>query len=253
MANTHVKNIKLGACKVSFGGQDLGYTKGGVEVEVSTETLKVTVDQLGQTTISELVQGRNVKVTAPLAESVLANLVNLMPGSTMSEDKNTLSISSAQGVNLVDVAQELILTPQDGTDFVLTLPKAATAGNFTMAYKSDDVRVFSVDFNAYPDDDGILGTMTNPKPNAGGASLAVTGVAVNPTTANIAVGGTTQLAAVFAPTNATDKTGTWVSSNTAVATVDSTGKVTGKAAGNTQITFTTTDGAKTASTAITVA
>lgn len=49
--------------------------------------------------------------------------------------------------------------------------------------------------------------MTNPKPNAGGASVAVTGVAVNPTTANIAVGGTTQLAAVFAPTNATDKTG----------------------------------------------
>ncbi|HAX7496948.1 TPA: hypothetical protein JTO48_003372 [Escherichia coli] len=55
MSNTHVKNIKLGACKVSFGGVDLGYTKGGVQVEVATETLKVTVDQLGQTTISELV------------------------------------------------------------------------------------------------------------------------------------------------------------------------------------------------------
>ncbi|EON5154848.1 hypothetical protein ACNDIZ_004274, partial [Shigella sonnei] len=27
MSNTHVKNIKLGACKVSFGGVDLGYTK----------------------------------------------------------------------------------------------------------------------------------------------------------------------------------------------------------------------------------
>ncbi|MEI6999560.1 hypothetical protein ACOQJ6_29205, partial [Klebsiella pneumoniae] len=25
MSNTHVKNIKLGACKVSFGGVDLGY------------------------------------------------------------------------------------------------------------------------------------------------------------------------------------------------------------------------------------
>ncbi|EOA2363565.1 hypothetical protein ACHXYL_004850, partial [Shigella sonnei] len=24
MSNTHVKNIKLGACKVSFGGVDLG-------------------------------------------------------------------------------------------------------------------------------------------------------------------------------------------------------------------------------------
>ncbi|HHO6394217.1 TPA: hypothetical protein ACRVMJ_005009, partial [Escherichia coli] len=52
MSNTHVKNIKLGACKVSFGGVDLGYTKGGVQVEVATETLKVTVDQLGQTVIS---------------------------------------------------------------------------------------------------------------------------------------------------------------------------------------------------------
>lgn len=55
MSNTHVKNIKLGACKVSFGGVDLGYTKGGVQVEIATETLKVTVDQLGQTTISELI------------------------------------------------------------------------------------------------------------------------------------------------------------------------------------------------------
>ncbi|GDS65570.1 hypothetical protein BvCmsSINP027_02780 [Escherichia coli] len=98
MSNTHVKNIKLGACKVSFGGVDLGYTKGGVQVEVATETLKVTVDQLGQTVISELVQGRNITITAPLAESVLQNMVDLMPGSTLSEDDNSVTITSAQGV-----------------------------------------------------------------------------------------------------------------------------------------------------------
>ncbi|HCP7380267.1 TPA: hypothetical protein OFU72_003633 [Escherichia coli] len=164
MSNTHVKNIKLGACKVSFGGVDLGYTKGGVQVEVATETLKVTVDQLGQTTISELVQGRNITITAPLAESVLQNMVDLMPGSTLSEEDNSVTITSAQGVNLIDVAKELVLTPQDTTDYVLTIPKAATAGNFTMTYQSDDVRVFSVQFTAYPDDDGILGKMSGPKP-----------------------------------------------------------------------------------------
>ncbi len=98
MSNTHVKNIKLGACKVSFGGVDLGYTKGGVQVEVATETLKVTVDQLGQTVISELVQGRNITITAPLAESVLQNMVDLMPGSTLSEDDSSVTITSAQGV-----------------------------------------------------------------------------------------------------------------------------------------------------------
>ncbi len=157
MSNTHVKNIKLGACKVSFGGVDLGYTKGGVQVEVATETLKVTVDQLGQTVISELVQGRNITITAPLAESVLQNMVDLMPGSTLSEDDNSVTITSAQGVNLIDVAKELVLTPQDTTDYVLTIPKAATAGNFTMTYQSDDVRVFSVQFSAYPDDEGGSG------------------------------------------------------------------------------------------------
>ena len=32
MSNTHVKNIKLGACKVSFGGVDLGYGGDGAIV-----------------------------------------------------------------------------------------------------------------------------------------------------------------------------------------------------------------------------
>lgn len=62
------------------------------------------------------------------------------------------------------MAKELVLTPQDTTDYVLTIPKAATAGNFTMTYQSDDVRVFSVQFSAYPDDEGVLGKMSGPKP-----------------------------------------------------------------------------------------
>ncbi len=49
-----------------------------------------------------------------------------MPGSTLSEDDNSVTITSAQGVNLIDVAKELVLTPQDTTDYVLTIPKAAT-------------------------------------------------------------------------------------------------------------------------------
>lgn len=163
MSNIHVKNVKLGACRVSFGGVDLGFTKGGVQVEFATETVKITVDQMGQTTISELVQGRNVTVTAPLAESVLENMVSLMPGSTISTDKKTVTITSAQGLNLVDVAKELVLTPQDDADYIITLPLAATAGNFTMAYQSDDVRVYSVQFTTYPDDNGVLGTLSNPK------------------------------------------------------------------------------------------
>ncbi|WP_334362236.1 Ig domain-containing protein [Enterobacter hormaechei] len=244
MSNTHVKNIKLGACKVSFGGVDLGYTKGGVQVEVATETLKVTVDQLGQTTISELVQGRNITITAPLAESVLKNMVDLMPGSTLSEDSNTVTITSAQGVNLIDVAKELILTPQDTTDYVLTIPKAATAGNFTMTYQSDDVRVFSVQFTAYPDDNGTLGRMSGPKP--------VESVKITPESPEVKAGENVQLTAEITPADASDKSGVWESDAQGTATVDQTGLVHGVAEGTANITFISTSGSKKATKSVTV-
>ncbi|EFF5901712.1 Ig-like domain-containing protein [Escherichia coli] len=244
MSNTHVKNIKLGACKVSFGGVDLGYTKGGVQVEVATETLKVTVDQQGQTVISELVQGRNITITAPLAESVLKNMVDLMPGSTLSEDDNSVTITSAQGVNLINVAKELVLTPQDTTDYVLTLPKAATAGNFTMSYQSDDVRVFSVQFNAYPDDEGVLGKMSGPKP--------VKNVMITPESPTVKVGSTVQLTANFTPDDAGDKTGVWASEDDKKATVDQTGLVRGVAQGSANISFTSNSGSKKVTKSVTV-
>lgn len=76
------KNVKIGVCQVYFGGVDLGYTKGGVEVSVTTETHKVQVDQFGKSTINELVMGRDVKVKAPLAETTIDNLVRIMPGAT---------------------------------------------------------------------------------------------------------------------------------------------------------------------------
>lgn len=80
------RNVQLGICKVFFDGKDLGYTKGGVEVSVTTETYRVEIDQFGRTAINELIQGRNVQVTAPLAESTLENLVEIMPGASLVTD-----------------------------------------------------------------------------------------------------------------------------------------------------------------------
>lgn len=77
------KNVKLGVCQVYFDGVDLGYTQGGVEVTVTTETHKVNVDQFGRTVIDEIIMGRNVEVKAPLAETIIETLARTMPGSTV--------------------------------------------------------------------------------------------------------------------------------------------------------------------------
>jgi len=85
-----------------------------------------------------------------------------------------------------------------------------------------------------------------------GDDIPVTGVTVAPATASIAVGATQQLTTTFAPVDASDKTGTWSSSATGKATVNQSGLVTGVSAGSAIITFTSNDGAKTSTSAITV-
>jgi len=73
--------------------------------------------------------------------------------------------------------------------------------------------------------------------------IPVTGVNVTPTSVTInSIGGTTKLIATVEPTNATNKSLTWSSSNTSAATVNSSGIVTAVADGNSTITVTTANG-----------
>jgi beta-glucanase (GH16 family) len=87
---------------------------------------------------------------------------------------------------------------------------------------------------------------------SGGGIIAVTGVSVSPSSATLHVNQTVQLSATVSPSNATNTSVTWSSSNTSVATVSTTGLVTGKAAGTAVITVTTSDGEYKASSTITV-
>jgi uncharacterized protein YjdB len=88
--------------------------------------------------------------------------------------------------------------------------------------------------------------------NCSTTSVAVTGVTVTPTTATLSVGATQQLTPTVAPANATNKTVSYSSNNTGVATVNAAGLITAIASGSATITVTTQDGAKTATSVITV-
>ena len=83
------------------------------------------------------------------------------------------------------------------------------------------------------------------------ATVPVTEVSLNKSTLTLTEGDSETLTATMSPDNATNKTVTWSTNKSSVATV-SNGKVTAVAAGNATITVTTEDGGKTATCSVTV-
>ncbi len=83
-------------------------------------------------------------------------------------------------------------------------------------------------------------------------TVAVTGVSLDQTTLSLKEGETAVLTATVTPTNATDKTVTFSSSDETIAAVSSTGTVIAMKEGSATITVTTKDGGKTATCAVTV-
>ena len=86
----------------------------------------------------------------------------------------------------------------------------------------------------------------------GSETVSVSGVSLNKTSLTLNPGDTETLTATVLPNNATNKSVTWTSSNTTVATVANNGLVTAKSEGSTTITVKTNDGNKTATCTVTV-
>ena len=83
------------------------------------------------------------------------------------------------------------------------------------------------------------------------SNVPVTGVSLDKSTDTVEIGSTTTLTETVAPSNATNKTVSWSTSNSSVATV-SNGVVTGVSAGSAVITVTTQDGGFTDTCTVTV-
>lgn len=167
--SSKTKNVKLGVARVYFDGNDLGYTKGGVDVEVTTETKKVMVDQFGSTEINEYITGRSCQVTLPLAETTLDNLARIMPGATLVEsggsaatgtitfagnpsEDDTITLNgvtftfkgTASGETQVDIGVDLPTT----LDNLVTKANAATDASVTVAtYTENGTDTFTVTYD----------------------------------------------------------------------------------------------------------
>ena len=168
-----------------------------------------------------------------------------VPVQSVSLDKTTLDLNVGEDITLVAT-----VLPSNADDKTVTWSSSNTAvatvsstGKVTAVAAGEAViTVTTTDGNKTAT---CTVTVTNP-------AVPVQSVSLDKTTLDLNVGENATLVATVLPENADDKTVTWTSSNTAVATVDATGKVTAVAAGEAVITVTTTDGGKTATCSVKV-
>lgn len=193
------KNVKLGVCLVTFDGVDLGYTKGGCEVEVKTETKKVMVDQFGNSEINEYILGRTCTVKVPLAETTLGNLTRIMPGASLVgtgavKASGTATIATAPVTNDALTINGLSFTfktgavtsPHDISLTGITTAAQAAAALVTAIKNSVDPKVTVITASAV----GAVVTITASDVGIYGNSytLAKTGTAITVSAATLAGG-----------------------------------------------------------------
>ena len=143
-------------------------------------------------------------------------------------------------------------TGQSSSVTASVLPSNAT--NKTITWTSSNSNIAKVDGNGKitavsPGKATITATSNNGKKasltvTVNAPLIAVTGVSVSKSSVQLEVGSSTTVTASVSPTNATNKTITWTSSNSAIAKVDQNGKITAVSSGKATITATSNNGKK---------
>ena len=257
---------KLGSCVVTVSKgvvevSSINFDKTGVSLKVGeTVTLTATVkpdDATDKTvtwstsdasvaTVSDGVVtaiklgSATIRAKAGDKEATCVITVEATPVTSVTLDQTSASLKVGETVTLTATVK-----PDDATDKTVTW----STSDASVATVSDGVvtaiKLGSATIRAKAGDKEATCVITV-------EATPVTSVTLDQTSASLKVGETVSLTATVKPDDATDKSVTWSSSNTSVATVSSTGVVTAKSAGSAIITVTTKDGSKTATCSVTV-
>lgn len=150
MAN--VKNIRMGPCRIFWGGVDLGYTQGGVNLQVSSTTVDITSDEFGQNPMDKRMLSRTVSVKVPLVETIPGKLDMMINGGDGSA--TSASVKAVSSVSVRKSAQTLVLHPlskastDTSEDFCIVL--AYPFPDMQVTYNDNNERIFNVTFSSYP-------------------------------------------------------------------------------------------------------
>ena len=179
------------------------------------------------------------------------NTVEYSPTISLAFDQKTLQLESRESATLTPTFEPVDATYQEVSWKSSDTSVATVDGNGKVTAVSNGTATITATTKIGGKEANCTVTVQPPAP----ATVSVTGVKLNNSTytlyTNIAPQ-TIKLIATVEPTNAADKTVSWKSNDTTVATVDGDGNVIAVSNGKATITVTTKDGNKTASCDVTV-
>ncbi|NRD20144.1 Ig-like domain-containing protein [Winogradskyella eckloniae] len=170
----------------------------------------------------EIIDVTGVEVTPETATINIPDTVSLSATILPSDATNQNGIWSSSDESIATVSQSGIVTPVSEGEVIITF--TTNDGDFT---------------------DNAIITVTND-------IISLESVTVTPEESNLELGNSLQLNTTFNPTNTSDISGIWSSSDESMATVDENGNVTALMVGEVTITFTANDGGFSDSSLITV-
>lgn len=153
-----IDNIKRGAAKVSFNSVDMGWTKGAVKVKMSESAKAITIDQFGEQIMDEVITGKDLKITIPLAETAI---VAVMPYVFSEYSVSTtavylgLDVGTSRMSNAYSLTIELMTSETaveaGNTPNKYYFYKAVPCGPLEDSYQVGEQAVYDVEFHVYPD------------------------------------------------------------------------------------------------------
>lgn len=156
---TKSSTIQCGSCRVSYDGEDLGYTIDGVIATYTEETEERYVDS-SDLPIDVVVTRRGFKVEATLAEYSLERLKNLLGGTSRyvtSEGGEHLVINGGLEGSKKNFAKTLQLIPLNvGVSHLITIYHAIPTVGIEWTYSKDSIRGTRVLFTAVHGESGFV-------------------------------------------------------------------------------------------------
>lgn len=144
-----VDNVLGGPGYVTLGGNSIGHTQGGITANITPKNRPVNVDQFGVSEVNYRHTGDESRMTIPFAEWSAATIAEIYDGGndqTGGSGAAYLGIGRSAGKVYDTQASEIIAFLTADAAKKLSFHRSTPIGGFDIAYKTDEDRIFNIEF-----------------------------------------------------------------------------------------------------------